>query len=133
MGPSSVPAAEKEAGSTLGGGASGGATPTEEVSDQKDTLAPTFPPSWDEMIEMLKHVPCFTDTEPSSTKMSDFFLLTKQISVNPPSFVSTKLPFGMPKFAVTYIQKLQDCTVLKTAEVVLFHTLPHFQIDAHPT
>lgn len=112
------------------GGASGGATSTEEVSDQKYTSAPAFPPSWDEMIEMLRRVPCFTDVEPCSTKMSDFFLLTKRISVNlggdPPSFVSAKLSFGMPKFAVACIQQLQDCTVLKTAEVVLFHTLPPF-------
>lgn len=129
MGPNSVPAAEKEAGSALGG-ASGGATPTEEVSDQKDTPAPTFPPSWDEMIEMLRHVPCFTDAEPSSTKMFDFFLLTKRISVNlsgdPPSFVLAKLSFGMPKFAVACIQQLQDCTVLKTAEVVLFSYFASF-------
>lgn len=129
MGPSSVPATEKEAGSAPGG-ASGGATPTEEVSDQKDTPAPAFPPSWDEMIEILKHVPCFTDVEPSSTKISDFFLLTKRISVNlggdPPSFVSAKLSFGMPKFAVACIQQLQECTVLKTTKVVFFHTLPPF-------
>lgn len=40
---------------------------------------------------MLKWVPCFSKVEPLSTKMSDFFPLTKRISVNlddnPPSFV----------------------------------------------
>ncbi|KAL6312552.1 hypothetical protein AAG906_029548 [Vitis piasezkii] len=68
-------------GPTLGG-ASGGAAPVEEVLDQKDTHASVFPPSWDEMMDILKHVPCFTDAKPPSTKMSDFFPLTKQISVN---------------------------------------------------
>lgn len=61
-------------------------------------------------MEMLKHVPCFTDVEPPSTKMSDFFPLTKRISVNlggdPPSFVSTKLLFGTPESAVARIQQL---------------------------
>ena len=44
-------------------------------------------------MEMLKHVSCFTDAEPPSTKISDFFPLTKRISMNlggdPPTFVST--------------------------------------------
>lgn len=88
-------------------------------------------------MEMLKHVQCFTDAEPPSTKMSDFLPLTKQISVNlggdPPSFVSTKLPLGMPESAVARIQQLQDCTMLKIAEVVLSHILPPFRIDAHST
>ena len=41
---------------------------------------------------MLRQVPCFTDVEPPSTKMSNFFSLTKLILVNmggdPPVFVS---------------------------------------------
>ncbi|RVW19489.1 hypothetical protein CK203_116505 [Vitis vinifera] len=40
------------------------------------------PPSWEEMMEMLKGVSCFTDAEAPSTKMSDFFLLTKWVFVN---------------------------------------------------
>ena len=44
-------------------------------------------------MEMLKRVPCFTDAEAPSTKMSNFFPITKQISVNmggnPSSFDST--------------------------------------------
>ena len=76
VGPSSAPAAEKEVGSTLGG-ASSGAIPVEEVLDQKDTPASALPPSWDEMMDMLKRVSCFIDAEPPSTKMSDFFPLTK--------------------------------------------------------
>ena len=66
-------------------------------------------------MEMLRRVPCFTDVEPPSTKMSDFFPLTKQISVNmgsdPPIFVSTQLPFGKLESTVSCIQQLQDCTV----------------------
>ncbi|KAL6312623.1 hypothetical protein AAG906_006768 [Vitis piasezkii] len=40
------------------------------------------PPSWGELMEMLKEVSCFTDAEAPSTKMSNFFPLTKRISVN---------------------------------------------------
>lgn len=99
VGPSSVPTAEKEAGRVLDW-ALGGATLVEEALDQKDTPASAFPHSWEEMMEMLRWVPCFTNSEPPSTKMSDFFPLTKWISVNlgdePPIFVSARLPFGRP-------------------------------------
>ena len=33
-------------------------------------------------MEMLKRMSCFTDVEPPSTKMLDFFPFTKRISVN---------------------------------------------------
>ena len=75
--PNSMPAVEKEAG-LAPGEAFGGAAPIEEVLDQKDTPAPPYPPIWDEMMEILKRVSCFTDAEPPSTKMSDFFPLTKR-------------------------------------------------------
>lgn len=74
------------------GEASGDAAPAEEVLDKKTTPTPVSPPSWDEMMEMLKHMPCFTDSESPSIKMSDFFPSTKRIFVNlsgdPPFFVS---------------------------------------------
>lgn len=61
-------------------------------------------------MEMLRRVPCFIDIEPSSTKMSDFFHLTKRISVNlggePPVFVSAWLLFDTPEFAISRIQQL---------------------------
>ena len=89
-GPSSVPTAKKKAG-RVPDGALGGATPVKEALDQKDTPASALPPSWEEMMEMLRWVPCFTNAEPLSTKMLDFFPLTKWISVNlggePPIFV----------------------------------------------
>lgn len=106
MGPSSVSTVEEEVGLALEG-ASDGTAPADEVPDQKDTSAPAFPSSRDEMVEMLKHVPCFTDAEPPSTKMSDFFPLTKRISVklggDLPSFVSARLPFGTPESTVACI------------------------------
>ncbi|KAL6321734.1 hypothetical protein AAG906_031248 [Vitis piasezkii] len=75
------------------------------------------------MMEMLRRVLCFIDVEPPSTKMSDFFPLTKRISVNlggePPIFVSARLLFGMPESVISRIQQLQDCTVQETAEVVV--------------
>lgn len=79
-------------------------------SQTRKTPIPAFPPSCDEMMEMLKHVPCFIDDERPSSKMPDFFPLTKQISMNlggdPPYFFSARLPFVMPKSAVACIQQL---------------------------
>ncbi|RVW29860.1 hypothetical protein CK203_087414 [Vitis vinifera] len=69
MGPSSVSTVEEEAGPALEG-ASDGTAPTDEVPDQKDTSAPAFPSSWDEMVEMLKHVPCFIDLGFLSARLS---------------------------------------------------------------
>lgn len=73
---------------------------------------------------MLRRVPCFTDVESHSTKMSDLFSFTKRISMNmgddPPVFVSARLPFGTPESVVSRIQQLQDCTVQETVEVVIF-------------
>ena len=47
-------------------------------------------------MEMLKGVPCFTDAEAPSTRMFDFFLLTRRVSENiggdPPAFVNAQLP-----------------------------------------
>lgn len=109
VGPSSTPATEKEVSPTPGG-ASGGAALVDEVLDQKDTLTSALPPSWDEMMETLKRMSCFTDVELPSTKMLDFFPLTKRISVNlggdPPIFVSTRLPFGTPESTISRIQQL---------------------------
>lgn len=106
MGPSSVSTVEEEVGPAPDG-ASDGTALADKVPDQKDTSTPAFPSSWDEMVEMLKHVPCFTNVEPPSTKMSDFFPLTKRISVNLggdlPFFVSARLPFGTPESTVARI------------------------------
>lgn len=104
----------------------------EEVLDKKDTLASAPPPSWDEMMEILKRVPCFSGAEPPSTKMPDLFPLTKRISVNlggePPVFVSARLPFSTPESGVSCIQLLQNCIVQEIAEVVNSSILPHFLI-----
>lgn len=78
-GPSSAPIAEKEAdGKESGpamGEAPGDAAPVEEVLDKNTTPTPVSPLSWDEMMEMLKHMPCFTDSESLFIKMSNFFPL----------------------------------------------------------
>lgn len=107
--PSSASTVEKEVDPALNG-ASVGVAATEEVLDQKGTPASAFPPSWDKMIEMLKRVSCFTNAESPSTKMSDFFPLTKRISVNlgkkPLVFISAWLPFGMLESTVSHIQLL---------------------------
>ena len=104
----------------------------EEVLDKKDTPVSAPPPSWDEMMEILKRVPCFSNAEPPSTKMSDLFPLTKRISVNlggePPVFVSARLPFSTPESGVSCIQLLQNCIVQEIAEVVNSSILPHFLI-----
>lgn len=59
------------------------------------------------MVEMLRQVPCFTDVELPSTKMLDFFPLTKQILVNlvgdPPVSVIAQLLLGILESAVSRI------------------------------
>ena len=74
-------------------------------------------------MEMLKGVSCFTDAEAPSTKMSDFFPLTKRVSVNMggdhPTFVKTRLSFGTPESPLSCIQHLQEWTIPQTAEVVI--------------
>lgn len=63
-------------------GAPTGPDPTDDDLDKKDATAPLRSPNWEEMAKMLKQVPYFTEVEPPSTKMSNFFSLTKQISMN---------------------------------------------------
>lgn len=140
-GPSSAPIAEKEANgkesSPATGEAPGDADPIEEVLDKKTTPTPVSPPSWDEMMEMLKHMSCFTDSESLFIKISDFFPPIKRIFVNlsgdPLFFVSAQLPFGTPESVVFYIQQLQDWTVLEIVEVVISFILPHFQVMHTPS
>ena len=95
----------------------------EEASDEKSSPAAAVPPSWDELMEMLKGVPWFMDAETPFTRMSDFFPLTKRVSVNmdgdPPTFIKARLPFGTPESVVSCIQHLQEWTIPKTAEVVV--------------
>lgn len=73
---SSVTVAAKEA-CLAPAEAPGDPTSVEEDLDQKDVPASVPPPSWEEMLEMLSRVPCFTDVKLPSTKMSNFFHLTK--------------------------------------------------------
>ncbi|RVW35598.1 hypothetical protein CK203_112560 [Vitis vinifera] len=85
----------------------------------------------DEEASDKKRVSCFTDVEAHSTRMSDFFSLTKRVSVNmggdPPAFVKARLPFSTPESAVSYIQHLQEWTIPDTAEVVVagIHYMMH--------
>lgn len=76
-------------------GAPDGPAPVEEDLDQKDALSSVPPPIWEEMMQMLRRVPCFTNTELLSTKMSDFFPFTKWVSV---SLVGDPPPLSQPDF-----------------------------------
>lgn len=73
---------------------------------------------------MLKWIPYFTAAKPSSTKMSNFFLLTKWILVNldgnPPISVVARLPFGTPESIISRIQQMQDYIAQETTKVVSF-------------
>ena len=53
----------------------------EEAPEEKSSHAAAVSPSWEELMEMLKGVPCFTDAE-------------------------ARLPFGTSKSAVSCIQPL---------------------------
>ena len=102
-------------------------TINEEAPDEKNSPAAVVPPSCEEMMEMLKEVSCFTNAEAPSTRMSDFFPLTKRVSMNmggdPPAFVKARLPFGTPESAVSCIQHLQEWTIFNTTEVVIISLL----------
>ena len=63
-------------------GASIDPAPIDDDLDEKEATVAPRTLSWEEMVEILKQVPYFTDTKPPSTKMSDFFLLMKRISMN---------------------------------------------------
>ncbi|KAL6349755.1 hypothetical protein AAG906_001642 [Vitis piasezkii] len=71
--------------------------------------------------ELLKQVPCFTEPEPRSTNMNDFFSLTNQFFVkmagDPPIIVVPHLPHGTPESVLSRIKPIQDHTAVKTAEV----------------
>lgn len=73
-------------------------SPTENDIDQKDALSSISSPNWEEMMEILRRMPCFTDAESPSTKLLDFFPFTKQVLVSlggdPPISVTTWLPLG---------------------------------------
>lgn len=73
-------------------------------------------------MEILRRMPCFTNAEPPSTKMSNFFPFTKWVSVSlggdPPAFVTARFPLGTPESMVSRIQLLQGSTAQETAEVV---------------
>ena len=103
------------------------ASNNEEVPDEKSSPTTTVPSSWEKLMEMLKGMSCFTDAEAPSTRMSDFFPLTKGISMNmggdPPAFFKARFPFGTPESAVSCIQHLQEWTIPKTAEVVITSVL----------
>ena len=65
----------------------------EEAPDEKSSHTAVVSPSWEELMEMLKGVPCFTDAE-------------------------ARLSFGNPESVVSCIQHLHEWTILETAEVV---------------
>ena len=72
--------------------------PISDDLDGKDVFASPRPqaprtPSWKEMVELLKQIPCFIEAEPPVTNMGDFFPLTKWVTVdlndNPPISCAT--------------------------------------------
>ncbi|RVW44261.1 hypothetical protein CK203_099618 [Vitis vinifera] len=82
--PSIMPHSDEVEEEARGTEAGQDAAVAEGVPDEKGNPAPAAPPTWKEMMEMLKRVSCFTDVEAPSTKMSDFFPLTKRISSRGP-------------------------------------------------
>lgn len=101
-------------------------SPTENDIDQKDALSSISSPNWEEMMEILRRMPCFTDAESPSTKLLDFFPFTKQVLVSlggdPPISVTTWLPLGTIESTVSLFnyyktaqpKKLQKQYVLDT-------------------
>ena len=79
---------------------------------------------------MLKQVSYFTEAKPLSIDMSDFFPLTKRISMdldnNLPINVDARLPYGTPKSIVSRIQPMHGYTTHEMTEVVSFALILSF-------
>lgn len=103
-------------------GVSTGSTLIDNLEDEKVVLVPPRAPSWEEIMELLKQVPCFTETKPPSTKMSDFVPLTKRVLVdinnNFPISIAARLPYRTLESVVSRIQPMQDYTTHEMVEVV---------------
>lgn len=84
-------------------------------------------PNREEMVELLKQVPYFTEVEPPVTSMEDFFLATKRITMDLDedpliSFVA-RLPFNTLESVVSNIRTMQDYTIVETTKVVSLASL----------
>lgn len=100
-------------------------TPTPDVDhNDKDILVQSHAPRWEEIMELLKQVLCFTEAEPSSTDISDFFPLTQRFFVdiddNPPIIVAARLPQSTLESVISCIQLMHDYITFETVEVVSF-------------
>lgn len=79
-------------------------------------------PSQEEMVELLKQVPYFIESEAHVNNIGDHFLATQQVSMdlgNDPSIsFMAQLSFGTLEPIVSHILPMQDYTTIEIAEVV---------------
>ena len=78
--------------------------------DEKGAPVPPRAPRLEEMATLLKQVPCFTEAEPLSTNMVNFFPLTKWVLVdlddNPSIIIIVRLPYNTSKSIVSRVQPM---------------------------
>lgn len=136
VGPSRVPDVGpytgKDARPELGGSSTGSAQFSND-SVECVALVPPRPqapraPSRDEMVELLKQVPYFTESETPVSNMEEFFPATEQVSVyldgDPRISFMTRLLVSTPESVFSRIWPMRDYTVVEMAEVV---SLSHLQ------
>ena len=79
-------------------------------------------PSQEEMVELLKQVPCFTKSEALVNNIRDHFLATRQVLMDlggdPSISFVARLSFGTLESIVSHIPPMQDYSTVETAEVV---------------
>lgn len=78
--------------------------------------------SWKEMAELLKQVPCLTESEDLGNNIGDLFPATRQVSMdlsgNPNISFVARLPFGTLESVASCIPPMKDYKVVENTEVV---------------
>lgn len=79
-------------------------------------------PNQEEMVELLKQVSYFIESEAHVNNIGDHFLATQQVSMDlgddPSISFMAQLSFGTLESIVSHIIPMQDYTTIKTTEVV---------------
>lgn len=79
-------------------------------------------PSWEELDVFLEHFPIFTNMEPLTSHMNEFFLILEKILVDvtadPQQNFMTRILHGTTNKTIEAIMHLKDYTTMQMMEVV---------------
>ena len=81
-------------------------------------------PNQEKIVELLKQVPCFTESEALVNNIGGLFPATRRVSVDldndPNIFFMARFPFGTLDFVASRILPMQEYTTFEVMEVVSF-------------